>query len=196
MDLRREVDLIEEVARLVGYDHFDTHLPDPIEPGGLIPGNRRSAACAGPSARWTSGALHPLPGCGRPGGRIPLASPIPCWPTTAICGTTCWMSCSRRPAATCRPTRPGSGVSRSATGVPWGGRAAARNPSCWGGCWPASDARSAGAAAAKGPAPRLLQARGVLQAALETLHLPTRGPSKLVMPRGRICSIPAGRPRC
>ncbi|MEY3767559.1 MAG: hypothetical protein RLZZ11_629 [Cyanobacteriota bacterium] len=35
MDLRREVDLIEEVARLVGYDRFASHLPDPIEPGGL-----------------------------------------------------------------------------------------------------------------------------------------------------------------
>jgi len=35
MDLEREVDLIEEVARLVGYDRFASHLPDPIEPGGL-----------------------------------------------------------------------------------------------------------------------------------------------------------------
>ncbi|MFM2172303.1 MAG: hypothetical protein RLZZ54_230 [Cyanobacteriota bacterium] len=35
MDLVREVDLIEEVARLVGYDRFASHLPDPIEPGGL-----------------------------------------------------------------------------------------------------------------------------------------------------------------
>jgi phenylalanyl-tRNA synthetase beta chain len=35
VDLQREVDLIEEVARLVGYDRFSCHLPDPIEPGGL-----------------------------------------------------------------------------------------------------------------------------------------------------------------
>ena len=44
MDLQREVDLIEEVARLVGYDRFSAHLPDPIEPGGLSPrqkGERR-----------------------------------------------------------------------------------------------------------------------------------------------------------
>ncbi|MEB3350593.1 MAG: phenylalanine--tRNA ligase subunit beta [Cyanobacteriota bacterium] len=37
LDLQREVDLVEEVARLVGYDHFACHLPDPIEPGGLSP---------------------------------------------------------------------------------------------------------------------------------------------------------------
>lgn len=37
LDLQRDVDLIEEVARLVGYDHFACHLPDPIEPGGLAP---------------------------------------------------------------------------------------------------------------------------------------------------------------
>jgi len=36
-DLQREVDLIEEVARLIGYDRFGLHLPDPVEPGGLEP---------------------------------------------------------------------------------------------------------------------------------------------------------------
>ena len=35
MDLLREVDLIEEVARLVGFDAFEAHLPDPLSPGGL-----------------------------------------------------------------------------------------------------------------------------------------------------------------
>ena len=35
MDLLREVDLIEEVARLVGFDRFGAHLPDPLAPGGL-----------------------------------------------------------------------------------------------------------------------------------------------------------------
>ncbi len=34
-DLHREVDLIEEIARLVGFDSFEANLPDPIEPGGL-----------------------------------------------------------------------------------------------------------------------------------------------------------------
>ena len=36
-DLTREVDLIEEVARLVGFDRFESHLPDPLEPGQLSP---------------------------------------------------------------------------------------------------------------------------------------------------------------
>ncbi|MYA90309.1 MAG: phenylalanine--tRNA ligase subunit beta, partial [Synechococcus sp. SB0663_bin_10] len=33
-DLCREVDLIEEVARLVGYDRFSAALPTPLAPGG------------------------------------------------------------------------------------------------------------------------------------------------------------------
>lgn len=35
LDLLREVDLIEEVARLVGFDRFESHLPDPLRPGQL-----------------------------------------------------------------------------------------------------------------------------------------------------------------
>ena len=52
-DLVREVDLIEEVARLVGYDRFASHLPDPLEPGGLSPNQqverrlRRALAATG-----------------------------------------------------------------------------------------------------------------------------------------------------
>ena len=34
-DLIREIDLIEEIARLVGYDNFDLNLPCPIKPGKL-----------------------------------------------------------------------------------------------------------------------------------------------------------------
>ena len=34
-DLIREIDLIEEIARLVGYDKFDLNLPLPIKPGKL-----------------------------------------------------------------------------------------------------------------------------------------------------------------
>ena len=34
-DLHREVDLIEEVARLTGFDRFEAHLPDPLVPGAL-----------------------------------------------------------------------------------------------------------------------------------------------------------------
>ena len=35
LDLLREVDLIEEVARLVGFDQFESRLPDPLRPGRL-----------------------------------------------------------------------------------------------------------------------------------------------------------------
>ena len=34
-DLLREIDLIEEIARLIGYDRFDLNLPHPIRPGKL-----------------------------------------------------------------------------------------------------------------------------------------------------------------
>jgi phenylalanyl-tRNA synthetase beta chain len=34
-DLVREIDLIEEIARLIGYDRFDLNLPNPIKPGKL-----------------------------------------------------------------------------------------------------------------------------------------------------------------
>ncbi len=36
-DLTREIDLIEEIARLIGYDNFDTNMPIPLEPGVLAP---------------------------------------------------------------------------------------------------------------------------------------------------------------
>ena len=35
IDLIREIDLIEEIARLIGYDKFDVNLPAPIKPGGM-----------------------------------------------------------------------------------------------------------------------------------------------------------------
>ena len=35
IDLLREIDLIEEIARLIGYDKFESNLPQPIKPGGL-----------------------------------------------------------------------------------------------------------------------------------------------------------------
>jgi len=34
-DLIREIDLIDEIARLIGYDRFDLNLPNPIKPGKL-----------------------------------------------------------------------------------------------------------------------------------------------------------------
>ena len=39
-DLTREIDFIEEIARLVGYDKFDANLPSPLRPGGLNPSQR------------------------------------------------------------------------------------------------------------------------------------------------------------
>ena len=35
MGLVIEIDLIEEIARIVGYERFDSSLPYPIKPGGL-----------------------------------------------------------------------------------------------------------------------------------------------------------------
>ncbi len=38
-DLTREIDLIEEIARLIGYDNFDSNIPDPLDPGVLTSAN-------------------------------------------------------------------------------------------------------------------------------------------------------------
>ena len=84
MDLQREVDLIEEVARLVGYDRFCCHLPDPIAPGGLRPEQeaerrlRRQLTAAG-LQETCSLSLGPAqserPGAD-PARRLPLANPL------------------------------------------------------------------------------------------------------------------------
>jgi phenylalanyl-tRNA synthetase beta chain len=76
MDLQRDVDLIEEVARLVGYDHFAAHLPDPLVPGGLQPSQQverrlRQGLCAAglqETCSYTLVAEGPQ--------RIPLANPL------------------------------------------------------------------------------------------------------------------------
>ncbi|MEN9496181.1 MAG: hypothetical protein RLZZ137_1221 [Cyanobacteriota bacterium] len=84
MDLQREVDLIEEVARLVGYDRFSSHLPDPIAPGGLTPEQqveRRLRRClvAVGLQETCSLSLGPArserPGAD-PAHRLPLANPL------------------------------------------------------------------------------------------------------------------------
>jgi phenylalanyl-tRNA synthetase beta chain len=82
-DLQREVDLIEEVARLVGYDAFACHLPDPIEPGGLEPRQqaerrlRRALAQAG-LQEICSFSLVPATSLLTPEAepRAPLANPL------------------------------------------------------------------------------------------------------------------------
>ncbi|MEB3335507.1 MAG: phenylalanine--tRNA ligase subunit beta [Cyanobacteriota bacterium] len=76
LDLTREVDLIEEVARLVGYDHFASHLPDPLVPGGLDPAQQverrlRTALCAAGLQETCAPSL-----VGAAPGRIPLANPL------------------------------------------------------------------------------------------------------------------------
>jgi phenylalanyl-tRNA synthetase beta chain len=76
MDLQREVDLIEEVARLVGYDRFAAHLPDPLVPGGLEPSQQaerrlRRALCAAGLQETCAYTLVP-----EAPGRIPLANPL------------------------------------------------------------------------------------------------------------------------
>jgi len=76
MDLQREVDLIEEVARLVGYDQFACHLPDPLEPGGLDPTQQverrlRRQLCGAGLQEVCSFSL-----VAATDGRIPLANPL------------------------------------------------------------------------------------------------------------------------
>ena len=76
LDLQREVDLIEEVARLVGYDRFAAHLCDPIEPGGLSAQQqaerrlRRDLCLAG----LQEACSYSLVAAGE--GRLPLANPL------------------------------------------------------------------------------------------------------------------------
>lgn len=76
MDLQREIDLIEEVARLVGYDQFACHLPDPLEPGGLEPAQQverrlRRHLCGAGLQEACSFSL-----VAAADGRIPLANPL------------------------------------------------------------------------------------------------------------------------
>ncbi|MFZ9568271.1 MAG: phenylalanine--tRNA ligase subunit beta [Vulcanococcus sp.] len=84
MDLQREVDLIEEVARLVGYDQFASHLPDPIAPGGLTAEQHaerrlRAQLAAAGLQEVCSLSLGPQ-ASERPGAdaaaRVPLANPL------------------------------------------------------------------------------------------------------------------------
>jgi phenylalanyl-tRNA synthetase beta chain len=76
MDLRREVDLIEEVARLVGFDHFACHLPDPLESGGpdealLVERRLRRALCGAGLQETCAFSL-----VAAAEGRVPLSNPL------------------------------------------------------------------------------------------------------------------------
>ena len=76
IDLKREVDLIEEVARLIGYDRFAAHLPDPLIPGGLEPRQMierrlRRALCTAGLQELCSLSLVPAAPA-----RLPLANPL------------------------------------------------------------------------------------------------------------------------
>jgi phenylalanyl-tRNA synthetase beta chain len=81
MDLQREVDLIEEVARLVGYDQFACHLPDPIRPGGLEPAQRverrmRRALCQAGLQELCCLSLVAGESALAPSQRVSLANPL------------------------------------------------------------------------------------------------------------------------
>jgi phenylalanyl-tRNA synthetase beta chain len=76
-DLQREVDLIEEVARLVGFDRFASHLPDPLVPGGLDASQeaerrlRRALVLSGLQETTSSSLV-----AGDHGGRVAIANPL------------------------------------------------------------------------------------------------------------------------
>jgi len=86
-DLIREVDLIEEVARLVGFDRFESHLPDPLEPGQLTPVQEaerrlRGMLCGAGLQEVTTLSLtaqdadaHPV-GAETPESRIGISNPL------------------------------------------------------------------------------------------------------------------------
>ncbi|MEB3353509.1 MAG: phenylalanine--tRNA ligase subunit beta [Cyanobacteriota bacterium] len=194
VDLRREVDLIEEVARLVGYDHFACHLPDPIEPGGLdelqVAERRlRRFLCDAGMQEACSFSLVPAAS-----GRIPLANPL-----LADYGHLRdnlheeLLAAARRNLQSGQPGfwafelgqvfSQGQSSSRSLlTGVLCGERRSER--------WSSSG---------KALSPDYFQARGVLQQALAGLRLPVEdrvltAPSALLHPGRSAALVLEGRP--
>ena len=79
IDLVREIDLIEEIARLVGYDKFEANLPDPLKPGGLnkqqqIERNLRKYLCSAGLQEVTTFSL--VPSKKNDPSRIPISNPL------------------------------------------------------------------------------------------------------------------------
>ena len=169
-DLQREVDLIEEVARLVGFDRFGTHLPDPLEPGVLTPRQQaerrlRQLFCATGLQEVTTLSL--VPGSEQEQ-RIAISNPL--LADTSHLRTNLWEEhlqiCVRNLKASQR------GCSVFEIGNTYSGSAEAVNQTAVLGGVICGDRRlSIWRTSGKPQAPDYFQARGVLTRVMETLQL-------------------------
>ena len=169
-DLHREVDLIEEVARLVGFDRFEAHLPDPLEPGALTPRQQaerrlRQLFCATGLQEVTTLSL--VPGSEREQ-RIAISNPL--LADTSHLRTNLWEEhlqiCVRNLKASQR------GCSVFEVGNTYSGTAEAVSQTAVLGGVICGDRRlSLWSTSGKPQAPDYFQARGVLTRVMEALQL-------------------------
>ena len=169
-DLHREVDLIEEVARLVGFDRFEAHLPDPLEPGALTPRQQaerrlRHLFCATGLQEVTTLSLVPASETEE---RIAISNPL--LADTSHLRTNLWEEhlqiCVRNLKAS------QSGCSVFEIGNTFSGTAEAVNQSALLGGVICGDRRlSRWNTSGKPQAPDYFQARGVLTRVMEALQL-------------------------